>query len=123
MVTSLHDSMNLSPEFISVRDDEEGAHPEPVHRRVVRAAGRHPGEPLRRGRMADAIAPRSRSERERRAWAASLGVREHNIYRWAGLLLASERIPDPVATRAAAGEEIRGRTCVPPPLVNLQEFC
>ena len=102
MVTSLHDGMNLvAKEFVSVRDDEDGVlilsrftgasrelrdailvNPYDLDEtaEAIRMAVEMPAEE-RRNRMA-----RMREE-----------VREHNVYRWAGLLLSElARIPEEV---------------------------
>jgi trehalose 6-phosphate synthase len=99
MVTSLHDGMNLvAKEFVSVRDDEDGAL---ILSRFTGAARElrdailvNPydvDETAEAIRLAVEMTPgerRSRMARMRRT------VREHNIYRWAGLLLADlSRLP------------------------------
>ncbi len=99
MVTSLHDGMNLvAKEFVSVRDDEDGAL---ILSRFTGAARElrdailvNPydvDETAEAIRLAVEMTPgerRSRMARMRRT------VREHNIYRWAGLLLADlSRVP------------------------------
>ncbi len=93
MVTSLHDGMNLvAKEFVSVRDDEDG----------VLILSRFTGasrelrdallvNPYDVDGMAEAIRTALEMPRdERRARTARMRqtVREHNIYRWAGLLLS-----------------------------------
>ncbi len=100
MVTSLHDGMNLvAKEFISVRDDEDGA--------LILSQFTGASSELRDAilvnpydmdgmaeaiRNAVAMAPDERKARMARMRQA---VREHNIYRWAGLLLSElERIPE-----------------------------
>ena len=99
MVTSLHDGMNLvAKEFISVRDDEDGA--------LILSQFTGASSELRDAilvnpydidGMAEAIrAAVAMPAEERRARMARLHqhVREHNIYRWAGLLLSElEGIP------------------------------
>ncbi len=100
MVTSLHDGMNLvAKEFVSVRDDEGG----------VLILSQFAGaswelrdallvNPYDLDGMAEAIrAAVEMSHDERRARMARMreSVREHNIYRWAGLLLTElQRIPE-----------------------------
>jgi trehalose 6-phosphate synthase len=100
MVTSLHDGMNLvAKEFISVRDDEDGA--------LILSQFTGASSELRDAilvnpydidGMAEAIrAAVAMPAEERRARMARMrqAVREHNIYRWAGLLLSElERIPE-----------------------------
>jgi trehalose 6-phosphate synthase len=102
MVTSLHDGMNLvAKEFVSVRDDEDG----------VLILSRFTGasrelrdallvNPYDLDEMAEAIrAAVEMTPEERRTRIARMrqGVREHNIYRWAGLLLSElSRIPEEV---------------------------
>ena len=100
MVSSLHDGMNLvAKEFISVRDDEDGA--------LILSQFTGASSELRDAilvnpydmdgmaeaiRNAVAMAPDERKARMARMRQA---VREHNIYRWAGLLLSElERIPE-----------------------------
>jgi trehalose 6-phosphate synthase len=102
MVTSLHDGMNLvAKEFASVREDGDG----------VLILSRFTGasqelrdallvNPYDLDEMAEAIReavempPEER--RNRMAWMCA-EVREHNIYRWAGLLLSElARIPEEV---------------------------
>jgi len=100
MVTSLHDGMNLvAKEFVSVRDDDDG----------VLILSKFAGaswelrdallvNPYDLDGMAEAVrlalemAP---DERRARMGRMRLAVREHNIYRWAGLLLSElQRIPE-----------------------------
>jgi len=100
MVTSLHDGMNLvAKEYISVRDDEDGA--------LILSQFTGASSELRDAilvnpydmdgmaeaiRTAVAMAP---DERKARMGRMRQAVREHNIYRWAGLLLSElERIPE-----------------------------
>jgi trehalose 6-phosphate synthase len=104
MVTALHDGMNLvAKEFVSVRDDEQG----------VLILSRFTGasyelrdallvNPYDQAEVAEAVRtalempPDERRARMRRMRHV---VREHNIYRWAGLLL-SELARLPVAAAA-----------------------
>jgi trehalose-6-phosphate synthase len=100
MVTSLHDGMNLvAKEFVSVRDDEDamlilsrfaGASWELRDALLV--------NPYDLDGMAEAVrAAVEMPAEERRARMARMrqAVREHNIYRWAGLLLSElRRIPE-----------------------------
>jgi trehalose 6-phosphate synthase len=92
MVTSLHDGMNLvAKEFVSVRDDGGGVL---ILSRYTGAA-RDLAEallinPYDLGATAEAIrraVEMPADERHRRMSAMHRQVREHNIYRWAGLLL------------------------------------
>ena len=99
MVTSLHDGMNLvAKEFVSVREDEEG----------VLILSRFTGasrelrdavlvNPYDIDEMAEAIRvaiEMSRAERRSRMVRMRQVIREHNIYRWAGLLLTDlSRLP------------------------------
>jgi trehalose-6-phosphate synthase len=103
MVTSLHDGMNLvAKEFISVRDDEDGAL---ILSQFTGASSELRDAILVNPYDVDAMADAIRSavampSEERKARMARMreGVREHNIYRWAGLLLSElERIPEPAA--------------------------
>jgi len=100
MVTSLHDGMNLvAKEFVSVREDEDGvlilsqfagASWELKDALVV--------NPYDIDGMAEAVrAAVEIAPEERRARMARMrqAVREHNIYRWAGMLLSDlQRIPE-----------------------------
>ena len=100
MVTSLHDGMNLvAKEFISVRDDDDGA--------LILSQFAGASSELRDALLvnpydidgvADAIrAAVAMTPEERRARMVRMRqtVREHNIYRWAGLLLNDlSRIPE-----------------------------
>jgi trehalose-6-phosphate synthase len=103
MVTSLHDGMNLvAKEFISVRDDEDGAL---ILSQFTGASSELRDAILVNPYDVDGMADAIRSavampSEERKARMARMreGVREHNIYRWAGLLLSElERIPEPAA--------------------------
>jgi trehalose 6-phosphate synthase len=109
MVTSLHDGMNLvAKEFISVRDDDDGAL---ILSQFTGASAELRDailvNPYDVDGMADAIRSAvAMSSDERRARMARMrqAVREHNIYRWAGLLLSElERIPDGSANHVTAG--------------------
>jgi len=111
MVTSLHDGMNLvAKEFISVRDDEDGAL---ILSQFAGAAAELRDailvNPYDMDGMAEAIrAAVSMSPDERRARMGRMrqAVREHNIYRWAGLLLSElERIPEISIPETAAWEK------------------
>lgn len=102
MVTSLHDGMNLvAKEFVSVRDDEDG----------VLILSRFTGasrelrdailvNPYDLDEMAEAIrmaVEMPTEERRNRMARMREEVREHNVYRWAGLLLSElARIPEEV---------------------------
>ena len=99
MVTSLHDGMNLvAKEFVSVREDGDGVL---ILSRFTGAARELRDallvNPYDVDEMAEAI--RSAVEMpagERRSRMARMRqtVREHNIYRWAGLLLGElARLP------------------------------
>ena len=99
MVTSLHDGMNLvAKEFVSVRDDEDGA------LILSRFAGASQElrdalivNPYDLTGMAEAIRTAlemSPEERRARMIRMRLVVTDHNIYRWAGMLLTElARIP------------------------------
>ena len=110
MVTSLHDGMNLvAKEFISVRDDEDGA--------LILSQFTGASSELRDAilvnpydvdGMAEAIrAAVAMPAEERRARMARMrqAVREHNIYRWAGMLLSElERIPEGSASHSTVSQ-------------------
>jgi trehalose 6-phosphate synthase len=100
MVTSLHDGMNLvAKEFVSVRDDEDGA--------LILSQFTGASSELRDALLVnpydlDGVAEAihtavSMPVEERRARMVRMRatVLEHNIYRWAGLLLSElSRIPE-----------------------------
>jgi len=102
MVTSLHDGMNLvAKEFVSVRDDEDGAL---ILSRFAGASHELRDalivNPYDLTGMAEAVrAALEMSPEERRARMRH-SVVDHNIYRWAGLLL-SELARIPVETTGA----------------------
>ncbi|MBI3635249.1 MAG: trehalose-6-phosphate synthase [Candidatus Rokubacteria bacterium] len=107
MVTALHDGMNLvAKEFISVRDDEDGAL---ILSRFTGAAAELREALLVNPYDVDAMAEAIRAavtmpEEERRARMARMRktIREHNIYRWAGLLLGElSHVPDEIAKAPA----------------------
>ena len=99
MVTSLHDGMNLvAKEFVSVRDDEDGV--------LILSKFAGAAQELRDALivnpydltgMAEAIRTAlemSPDERRARMNRMRLSVTDHNIYRWAGMLLTElARIP------------------------------
>ncbi len=99
MVTSLHDGMNLvAKEFVSVRDDEDGAL---ILSRFAGASHELRDalivNPYDLAGMAEAVrAALEMPPEERRARMIRMrhSVIDHNIYRWAGLLLSDlARIP------------------------------
>jgi len=109
MVTSLHDGMNLvAKEFISVRDDDDGVL---ILSQFTGASSELRDallvNPYDLDGMAEAIrAAVEMPPEEQRARMARMrqGVREHNIYRWAGLLLSElSRIPEEVLQAKAPG--------------------
>ena len=93
LVTALHDGMNLvAKEFVSVRDDEDGVL---ILSRFTGAARELRDavlvNPYDIDEMAEAIRAAiemPRTERRSRMARMRQVVREHNIYRWAGLLLS-----------------------------------
>jgi trehalose 6-phosphate synthase len=93
MVTSLHDGMNLvAKEFVSVRDDEDGAL---ILSRFTGASYELRDALLVNPYDVDEVAEAIRTaiemtSNERRSRMARMRqvIREHNIYRWAGLLLS-----------------------------------
>jgi trehalose-6-phosphate synthase/HAMP domain-containing protein len=105
MVTSLHDGMNLvAKEFVSVRDDEDGAL---ILSRFAGASHELRDalivNPYDLAGMAEAVrAALEMPPEERRARMIRMrhAVIDHNIYRWAGLLL-SELARIPVETTGA----------------------
>jgi trehalose-6-phosphate synthase len=93
VVTSLHDGMNLvSKEFVAARDDEQGVL---ILSRFAGAA-RELTEalivnPYHVEETADALhraATMPVAEQRERMGALRMTVREHNVYRWAGRMLA-----------------------------------
>jgi trehalose-6-phosphate synthase len=99
MVTSLHDGMNLvAKEFVSVRDDDDGAL---ILSRFTGAARELRDALLVNPYDIDGTAEAIRialemapAERRGRMLRMRQVVREHNIYRWAGLLLGElARLP------------------------------
>ncbi len=103
MVTSLHDGMNLvAKEFISVRDGDDGAL---ILSQFTGASSELQDALLVNPYDLDAVAEAVRRAvsmppEERRARMARMRatVREHNIYRWAGVLLSElSRVPEEAA--------------------------
>jgi trehalose 6-phosphate synthase len=99
MVTSLHDGMNLvAKEFVSVRDDDDGVL---ILSRFTGAARELRDallvNPYDLDEMAEAIrmaVEMPSGERRSRMVRMRQAVQEHNIYRWAGLLLGElARLP------------------------------
>ncbi len=111
MVTSLHDGMNLvAKEFVAARDDEDGV----LILSQFTGASRELKDalivnPYDIEQMADAICLSLRmppAERCARMGRMRANVREHNIYRWAGKLiaeLARLRLADGTSTPEAGG--------------------
>jgi trehalose 6-phosphate synthase len=107
MVTSLHDGMNLvAKEFVSVREDDDGV----LILSQFTGAARELQDALlvnpydvesMAGAIHTAVAM-GRAERRSRMARMRQIVREHNIYRWAGLLLTDlARLPvEDLDTRA-----------------------
>jgi trehalose 6-phosphate synthase len=100
MVTSLHDGMNLvAKEFVSVRDDENGAL---ILSQFAGASWELRDALLVNPYDVDSMAEAIRAavempadERGARMARMRQCVREHNIYRWAGLLLTElQRVPE-----------------------------
>jgi trehalose 6-phosphate synthase len=100
MVTSLHDGMNLvAKEFISVRDDEDGAL---ILSQFTGASAELRDALLVNPYDLDGMAEAVRlalempaDERRARMGRMRQSVREQNIYRWAGRLLSElRRIPE-----------------------------
>ena len=100
MVTSLHDGMNLvAKEFVSVRDDEDGVL---ILSQFAGASSELRDallvNPYDLDGMAEAVrvaVELTPEERRLRMTRMRQAVREHNIYRWAGLLLSElQRIPE-----------------------------
>ncbi len=100
MVTSLHDGMNLvAKEFVSVRDDDNGVL---ILSKFAGASWELRDALLVNPYDLDGMAEAVRGaleipadERRARMGRMRLAVREHNIYRWAGLLLSElQRIPE-----------------------------
>lgn len=93
VVTSLHDGMNLvCKEFVAARDDEHGVL---ILSRFAGAARELPEalivNPYHVEETADALhraATMPRAEQRERMASLRATVREHNVFRWAGLMLA-----------------------------------
>jgi trehalose 6-phosphate synthase len=93
MVTSLHDGMNLvAKEFVAARDDEDGVL---ILSRFAGASGELRDalivNPYDTDELASAIhraLAMPDGEREARMGRMRRNVREFNIYRWAGTLMA-----------------------------------
>lgn len=102
MVTSLHDGMNLvAKEYVASRTDEDGVL---ILSHFAGAAREMPSalliNPFSVDEMANALSAAlsmPRDERRRRIRALREGVRENNIYKWAGTLLqaVSETLSTP----------------------------
>ncbi|MGB7630340.1 MAG: trehalose-6-phosphate synthase [Candidatus Deferrimicrobium sp.] len=111
MVTSLHDGMNLvSKEFVAARNDEDGV----LILSQFTGASRELKDalvvnPYDIEQMADAICLALRmppEERRDRMGRMRANVRDYNIYRWAGKLiaeLARLRLPDETSTLETGG--------------------
>jgi trehalose 6-phosphate synthase len=92
MVTSLHDGMNLvAKEFVSVRDDGGGmlilSRFTGAARELTEALLVNPYDVNATADAIHAALAMPAAERQRRMLAMHRVVAEHNIYRWAGLLL------------------------------------
>ncbi len=111
IVSSLHDGMNLvAKEFVTARDDERGVL---VLSQFTGAARELPDavlvNPFDVEEMADGLyasLTMSGLEQERRMRRMRSQVDDHNIYRWAGMLLSEvgKRVPDPVPVSVSATE-------------------
>jgi trehalose-6-phosphate synthase len=104
MVTALHDGMNLvAKEFVAAREDETGVL---VLSRFTGASRELTDalivNPYDLDEMAEAVrvaVTMPREEQRARMGRMRQIIREHNIYRWAGLLLRDlSRIPEEVAS-------------------------
>jgi len=103
VVSSLHDGMNLvAKEFVTARGDERGVL---VLSKFTGAARELPDamlvNPFDVNEMADglfAALTMPAAEQERRMRRMRAQVSDHNIYRWAGMLLSEvgKRVPDPL---------------------------
>jgi trehalose 6-phosphate synthase len=104
VVSSLHDGMNLvAKEFVTARDDERGVL---VLSKFTGAARELPDailvNPFDIDQLADglhAVLTMSQEEQETRMRRMRIQVDDHNIYRWAGMLLSAigKLVPPPVA--------------------------
>jgi alpha,alpha-trehalose-phosphate synthase [UDP-forming] len=118
LVTSLHDGMNLvAKEFVAARQDEQGVL---VLSRFTGAARELPDalliNPYDIEQMAEAIRfalEMDAEERKTRMQHMRRAVREHNVYRWAGTLIAElceVRLDEPanrVESQLGSAEAIR----------------
>ena len=103
VVSSLHDGMNLvAKEFVTARDDERGAL---VLSKFTGAARELPDallvNPFDVQQMADALftaLSMPAEEQERRMRRMRAQIDDHNIYRWAGMLLSAigKLVPEPI---------------------------
>jgi trehalose 6-phosphate synthase len=112
VVSSLHDGMNLvAKEFVSARGDDRGVL---VLSKFTGAARELPDavlvnpfdvEEMADGLFASLTMPVAEQERRMRRMRAQ--VDDHNIYRWAGMLLSEvgQRVPDPLPLAKDADEE------------------
>ena len=112
MVTSLHDGMNLvAKEYVSVRADDDGVL---ILSQFAGASAELRDallvNPYDLDGMTEAIraaVEMPADERRARMGRMRRSVREHNIYRWAGLLLSElQRIPEASAGAHAAGPAV-----------------
>ena len=108
MVTSLHDGMNLvAKEYVAAqRRRRRRADPQPLHRAPPASCATPTWSIPTTWRMWPApctrCSPSDASERRSRMARMRTQVREHNIFGWAGLLLAElAKIPQPAIARAA----------------------
>ena len=113
LVTSLHDGMNLvAKEFVAARDDEDGVL---ILSRFAGASAELDDalvvNPYDAEQLASALyeaLTMSDDERRLRMRRMRETVREHNVFRWAGRLIA-----DLAAIRVASGDPARTSTPVP----------
>ena len=104
MVTALHDGMNLvAKEFVAARDDDDGAlilsRFTGASRELRDALLVNPYDIENTAEAIHLAITMDPTERRSRMGRMRVQIREHNIYGWAGLLLAElSRIPQ----RAAA---------------------
>jgi trehalose 6-phosphate synthase len=110
MVTSLHDGMNLvAKEFVSIRDDADGvlilSRFTGAARELRNALLVNPYDPDGVAEAIRAAVEMAPDERHRRMARMRQTVREHNIYRWAGLLLGELSVTAPQTIQPVTARE------------------
>jgi trehalose 6-phosphate synthase len=125
VVSSLHDGMNLvAKEFVTARTDERGVL---VLSKFTGAARELPDavlvNPFDVEQVADGLAAALTmplEEQERRIRRMRAQVEDHNIYRWAGMLLSAigKLVPEPTTPQAIAPPNLRDSALTATPLTR-----